>query len=459
MRTMRAKILLSLSIAMLITVCITVILFIKLIDDILVNQAKSKLHEQARKAVHIMSDGGFDRLDNAELNYVIKGMLLSADYFIIDTNNRIIDSSVSGMEDKRIESVLLIRQGFFASVHPSAHDLAAAREGVAVLQGKKILFINEELPGQPFRIFVYSPLSSLRALYVPLMRTTLLSIVASFLVILVIGLMVVSRLVRPLKRLKEAVGNYEPDQPHDSEFPQADQSEIGELIGTFHSMSARIQRHHHDQIEFLQNVSHELRTPLMSIQGYVYAIQDQVVSQEEGLSIINVQSQRLIDMVEKLLQLSRLEGLNEEWPVSLIDLRSMAEDAVHLLMPVAAERSVSLRIMGEDLHVAAPGEQLFRMILNLLQNAVRHTSTEVVIHLETGTTPEVVWVMHVDDDGEGLTEQEAAEVFRRFYAGSNGVTGLGLAICRQIASRLGGELVCTRSPLGGARFSYIQRVL
>lgn len=101
MRTMRAKILLSLSIAMLITVCITVVLFIRLIDDILVNQAKSKLHEQARKAVHIMSDGGFDRLDNAEFNYVIKGVLLSADYFILSTDNRIIDSSVSGMEGKR----------------------------------------------------------------------------------------------------------------------------------------------------------------------------------------------------------------------------------------------------------------------------------------------------------------------------------------------------------------------
>lgn len=346
MRTMRAKILLSLSVAMLITVCITVILFIRLIDDLLVNQAKSKLHEQARKAVHIMSDGGFDRLDKAELNYVIKGVLLSADYFILSTDNRIIDSSISGMDGKKIERMLLIRQGFFASVHPSAHDLAAVHEGVAVLQGKKILFTNEELPGQPFRIFVYSPLSSLRALYVPLMKTTILSIVASFLVILVIGLMVVSRLVRPLKRLKEAVGNYEPNQPQDSDFPQADKSEIGELIGTFHSMSTRIQQHHNGQIEFLQNVSHELKTPLMSIQGYVYAIQDQVVPQDEGLSIIKVQSQRLIDMVEKLLQLSRLEALNEEWPVSLIDLRSMAEDAVHLLMPVAAERSISLRVEG-----------------------------------------------------------------------------------------------------------------
>lgn len=112
MRTMRAKILLSLTIAMLITVCITVVLFIRLIDDILVNQAKSKLHEQARKAVHIMSDGGFDRLDNAEFNYVIKGVLLSADYFILSTDNRIIDSSVSGMEGKKIEHLLLIRQGF-----------------------------------------------------------------------------------------------------------------------------------------------------------------------------------------------------------------------------------------------------------------------------------------------------------------------------------------------------------
>lgn len=155
MRTMRAKILLSLSIAMLITVCITVVLFIRLIDDILVNQAKSKLHEQARKAVHIMSDGGFDRLDNAELNYVIKGVLLSADYFILSTDNRIIDSSVSGMEGKKIEHLLLIRQGFFASVHPSAQDLTATHEGMAVLQGKRYCLRMKNCPDNLF-VFLYT---------------------------------------------------------------------------------------------------------------------------------------------------------------------------------------------------------------------------------------------------------------------------------------------------------------
>ncbi|MFC7559543.1 hypothetical protein ACFQY3_12125 [Paenibacillus farraposensis] len=155
MRTMRAKILLSLSIAMLITVCITVILFIRLIDDILVNQAKSKLHEQARKAVHIMSDGGFDRLDNAELNYVIKGMLLSADYFIIDTNNRIIDSSVSGMKGKRIESVLLIRQGF---LHPFIRLLMIwlpRVKGLLCFKGRRYCLSMKNCPDNLFE-FLYT---------------------------------------------------------------------------------------------------------------------------------------------------------------------------------------------------------------------------------------------------------------------------------------------------------------
>lgn len=77
----------------------------------------------------------------------------------------------------------------------------------------------------------------------------------------------------------------------------------------------------------------------MSIHGFVFAIQDQVVTQEEGLEVITNQSQRLIDMVDKLLQLSRLEAVDEHWPAATVDLRTMAEEAAMLLMPEANRRN------------------------------------------------------------------------------------------------------------------------
>jgi signal transduction histidine kinase len=290
-------------------------------------------------------------------------------------------------------------------------------------------------------------------MYIPLFRTTLLSIAASFVVILLIGLFAVWRTVQPLNRLKEAVNKYEPNMPDRDQFLQADHTEIGELIQTFQLMSNRIDDHHRHQLEFLQNVSHELKTPLMSIQGYVYAIQDQVVSTDQGLEIIAAQSQRLIDMVGKLIQLSRLETVDEEWPVAVIDLKNMAEEAVYLLMPTAFQRGIHLTAEANSFMVETAGEQLFQILLNLLQNAVRHTETQVKLTLELSADDHADWIFHVDDDGPGLNEHDRQHIFRRFYTGNNGVTGLGLTISKQLAARLHADLVYSDSPLGGARFS------
>ncbi|MHA6531861.1 sensor histidine kinase [Paenibacillus sp. BAC0078] len=437
MRTIRGKMLLSFILALVITVGITVALFVRLIDDILVNQVKAQLHGQAEKAGKILRDGDISGLDNTEFKFVVKGLMLDADYLILDSHNKIIDAN----DDKEIGTTLKYT--------------LSGRQGIAILHGKKFLFTKEPLPGRPYAIFIYAPLSSLRAHYGSLMRTTLLSIGFSFFIILAIGLLTVSRVVRPLHQLKEAVGRYEPFRSPDAAFPKGDTTEIGELITTFQSMSDRIQQHQRNQIEFLQNVSHELKTPLMSIHGFVFAIQDQVVTQEEGLEVIQTQSVRLMEMVDKLLQLSRLEAVDEEWPTSEIDLRAMAEEAALLLMPAANARAIELNVEGDSLHTVVAGEQLFRVLVNLLQNAVRHTSSQINVRVEADF-PGAEWAIHIDDDGNGLSEKEREVVFQRFYTGANGVTGLGLAICRQIAANLDGELTYSDSPLGGARFSFIK---
>ncbi|MEI2280897.1 HAMP domain-containing sensor histidine kinase [Paenibacillus polysaccharolyticus] len=435
MKTIRSKMLLALFASMLVTVAFTVLFFIHLFDDILLNQVKEQLNGQTKKAVKIIRVDDLEDLDNDSFRFFIKDILFYADYFVIDGQDKIVASSSAGRVGMKLE-------GF-----PGTH------EGYMILNGKKVLYSEAELSHKQFRVILYSPLSSLRAMYIPLFRTTLLSIAASFVVILLIGLFAVWRTVQPLNRLKEAVNKYEPNMPDRDQFLQADHTEIGELIQTFQLMSNRIDDHHRHQLEFLQNVSHELKTPLMSIQGYVYAIQDQVVSTDQGLDIIATQSQRLIDMVGKLIQLSRLETVDEEWPVTVIDLKNMAEEAVYLLMPTALQRGIHLTAEANSFIVETAGEQLFQILLNLLQNAVRHTETQVKLTLELSADDHADWIFHVDDDGPGLNEHDGEHIFRRFYTGNNGVTGLGLTISKQLATRLHADLVYSDSPLGGARFS------
>jgi signal transduction histidine kinase len=293
-----------------------------------------------------------------------------------------------------------------------------------------------------------------------LINITLVSTSVSILFIFFIGILILWNTTRPLKKLKDAIGLYEPYRKA-SVFPKADSTEIGELIETFQIMSERINKHHNNQIEFLQNVSHELRTPLMSIQGYSMAIKDQVVTVDQGLHVITKESQRLIEMVERLLQLSRLETVEEGWTESIVDLNNMAEQAIELLAPVANERNIQLSVEGISLEAYLPAEEIFQVIVNLLQNAIKYAKSEVILRIEGALSEDFLtdaWAIHIDDDGAGLTEEQRKFVFQRFYKGENGGTGLGLAICQQIADRLGAHLECTVSEMGGARFSFSFRV-
>jgi len=282
------------------------------------------------------------------------------------------------------------------------------------------------------------------------LRVSLLSIGISFGVIFVVGLWFIWKTTRPLQQLKEAVSKFNPSY-RSLGIPHGDTSEIGELMNTFSSMSGRIQKQHQQQIEFLQNVSHELRTPLMSIQGYASAIKDQVVSVEHGLNVVTAESERLVQMVDRLLQLTRMETVQEEWKLTEVDLQDLMEHVHQLMAPAAAERGILTSLTGPSLEMAIPAEQIFQVAMNFMQNAVRYASHEVMLTLEE--VPDGFRVC-VDDDGAGVPLQERVSVFDRYFTGQAGITGIGLAICKQIADRLGAVILCSESPMGGARFSF-----
>ncbi|MBP2000436.1 signal transduction histidine kinase [Paenibacillus shirakamiensis] len=446
MRTLRGRVLFSLIAGMFITVAITVFLFVRLIHSLTIDQAKSELHGQIGKAIEILNED-LHALDPTDLKLHFKNRLYNVDYFIINSDQVVVAASHPSKMGYRLH-VPLIKE-----------------DGIMPLDNKKMLYATRKLTTDNLQIVVYAPLSSLSAITGQLMLTTMVSILASFLVVLVIGLMAVWKTTKPLKELTQAVSSYEPYRPQHP-LPKGDRTEIGELINTFQDMSSRIHKQHHSQVEFLQNVSHELRTPLMSIQGYALAIKDQVVTVDQGLEVIHKESKRMILMVEKLLQLSRLEHPGESWPYTTEDMRNMADQAAALLAPAASEYDIGLEVIGDVVVANIPAEQCFQVLINLIQNAIRHAHSRVLLRVEEGevlsSTEDQqslkLWAIHIEDDGPGVPPEEAQAIFERFYKGQDGVTGLGLAICGQIAERMGATLSCTRSTLGGARFTFMMKL-
>jgi signal transduction histidine kinase/CheY-like chemotaxis protein len=215
--------------------------------------------------------------------------------------------------------------------------------------------------------------------------------------------------------------------------------------------------------EFLAVMSHEIRTPLNGVLG-VAALMEKKLEQEELRPYVRTvidSGQSLLRLLTDALDMSRASAgmlTLEEEP---LDLTVLAQDIDALWRARAEEKALSLRvdtILSDGAWVRADGMRLKQLLNNLIGNALKFTQTGgVVATIESGMVNGVLRVeLTVDDSGPGVPEAAAATIFEPFNTGKAGRegagAGLGLAICRQIAERMGGAIGLTTSPQGGARF-------
>ncbi|BBI32721.1 hypothetical protein KCTCHS21_21200 [Cohnella abietis] len=413
---------------MIFTVVVTVGFYSHITYRMLIDQTKNQLLLQLDKAIGILEGGTLDDLEPSDLTFRYKNHEFNAHFYVVNASGFIVAASNDDFLGK-------------------APDLRVNKEhGMGTIQGNKIMYVSQEMEG--YTVVLYTPEKLLKRMFHEAIRLVLASIAVSSLILYVIGFLLVWKITRPIVKLKEVVNRYDPYRG-DLKVSQVGATEIDELMHTLQSMSSRIRNHHENQIDFLQTVSHELRTPLMSIQGYANAIKDQVVSQEKGLSIITEESYRLIRMVDRLLELTRLENPDCPQKDQVIDLNEMVSQASDLLSTNAAEHGVQIIWTEREAKIIVPAEQLFELLINLLQNAIRYASAVVRVSFETNKGE---WFLAVEDDGNGVPPELQDRIFDRYFKGEAGQTGLGLSICRRIAESIQAELRYERSELGGARF-------
>jgi signal transduction histidine kinase len=434
MRTIRGRLFLSLILVMALSIAVTITLFSRYTTMLLRDQAKAQLEIQLQKALEVLNGGQISDLDDTALELRFKDRLFTADYAVLDEKNRVSASS---------------DPAWIGSTFPAG---VSGTTGTMKLDGGEMLYTVDNIDDERKRLMLFTPIEALRGFNRQWIGLSAVALAAGTVLVFMIGLLFIWNTTRPLKRLKQAVSEFQPYQKA-SVIPYGEsRSEIGQLMHTFRSMADRIRRHHEHQTDFLHQVSHELRTPLMSIQGYAMAIKDQVLPHEQAVNVILGESRRLIEMVERLLELSRLESTNEEWPVSTIDLADMAEQTRQIIAPLATDMEIEITVAGVDtLETDVPADQVFQVLLNLAHNAVRHAKNQVRITVRK--MPQG-WRIEVDDDGEGVPESLRETIFTRFYKGAGGGTGLGLTICREISERIGASIEYAESPLGGASFHF-----
>lgn len=209
--------------------------------------------------------------------------------------------------------------------------------------------------------------------------------------------------------------------------------------------------------EFSANVSHELKTPLTSISGFAELMSQGLVPADKVREFsLDIQKEctRLTNLVEDIIDLSRLEEGGGDMTWEDTDLYTLCDDVLQSLEPVAKRQAVMLRLAGESLQVRGVYQVLREMIYNLCDNAIKYNrsggSVTVTVARSAGRAS-----VTVADTGIGIPYEDQSRVFERFYrvdkshSRAIGGTGLGLSIVKHAAALHGAEIKLQSQPEDG----------
>lgn len=236
--------------------------------------------------------------------------------------------------------------------------------------------------------------------------------------------------------------------------------EFHTLSQTFNNMGKELLRTEKMKNEFISSVSHELRTPLTSIKGWSETLQtgdpENVEETQTGLSIITKETDRLIDMVEELLDFSRYQNGTFEINPSPFHFDQLVKEVLLQLDKKRQQKEQKIIVIhDEPLKLVADQNRIRQVLINLIENAIKYSgrNSTITVSYEKG---EHDLTFYVEDEGEGIEEEHLRHVSTLFYKvneNTEGV-GLGLAICKQIIEHHHGELLIRRNKQKGTTVGF-----
>lgn len=185
------------------------------------------------------------------------------------------------------------------------------------------------------------------------------------------------------------------------------------------------------QQTFFQNASHELKTPLMAIQGYAEGIQAGVMDTGSAAEVILEESDRMTELVEELLDISKIDMGRQQLALSEMDIRELLYDSIRAVESAAAASGITIApdFSEEPIMVKCDDTQMRRAVTNILTNGLRYARSELRLTCRADRRQVTI---RIQDDGDGIAEADLPHIFDRFYMGQSGKSGIGLALTREI---------------------------
>jgi two-component system phosphate regulon sensor histidine kinase PhoR len=251
-------------------------------------------------------------------------------------------------------------------------------------------------------------------------------------------------------------------QVHAVPFPTGSPHETG-TVAVFHDVT-ELTRLERMRREFVANASHELRTPLAAIRGFAETLLNssdlEAGSVRQYLEVIDRHSKRLGNLVDDLLELSRIESGKTQLEMEVVDVAALAQRIARDNQSRATDKDLDLTTSAHGpIEAWANATAVEQVITNLLDNAIKYTDPGGVLELEVESEPDQVRV-RLRDSGIGIPESDLGRIFERFYRVDKarsrelGGTGLGLAIVKHLLQIMGGDIHVTSEVGKGTEFTF-----
>ena len=180
--------------------------------------------------------------------------------------------------------------------------------------------------------------------------------------------------------------------------------------------------------DFFANASHELKTPLMAIRSYAEGLESGLVEQEKACAVITKEADRMTNLVNAILEFSKMDSGTMQLHMAENDVREILYDVIQVIEQAAEQKGIEIvPKLPDPMLFTCDEEMLFSAFSNILTNCVRYAESRITISASLQKSPTALTI-RISNDGQPISEQDAAHLFERFYKGTRGQTGIGMAL-------------------------------
>lgn len=312
-------------------------------------------------------------------------------------------------------------------------------------------------------LLIHKPLSSVMKIKTSILQMLYVTIIVVLIFSLLILLVYQIFVYIPLRKITEAATQYAAGNLS-YQIESNRQDEMGYLSASLNYMANRLNDMQEYQKQFIGNVSHDFRSPLTSIKGYVQAMADGTIPQEmqeKYLNIILFETERLTELTSDLLTLNQFDMSGPHLKPDYFDIHEVIKNTVSSFEGVCTTRKISIELLlaSRELTVYADKARIQQVVYNLLDNAIKFSSNESQIVIETTDRSNSV-LISVRDNGIGIPKQSLSKIWDRFYKSdlSRGKdkkgTGLGLSIVKEIIEAHGEHIHVVSTEDVGTEFNF-----